>query len=225
MRSFLLSLCVLTCSILKAQELELNSATEFKDGIYLSYNDFKTNTPSVSLNDIHYEIVEQKNKTSQSVTTKRFSSSITIAITIDSLWGICIEGRPYIATGGTNKGDFVFQDDGLSEIKKKNQKVYSFSKFVFTGHLCYFFTTNYKSSGISFTTLLYPDKTAKMKSDQYLLKVSTGELTSFNSSNLLKLISNDIDLYLKYKKMSKNQKKKEIFNVFREYNSRNPIFL
>ncbi len=135
-------------------------------------------------------------------------------------------GPPYI-----NQSNFF--DNSVSRAKVKDyllveKHAFIFTKVVLIGHLCHFTALGEVGEPLhdmvpEWNDFLVPGE--GLVQQQYLLKVSTGEIEKFTSNNMLRLIKDDEELFLKYSGLSGRKRKKEIFSVFWEYNFNNPFFL
>jgi hypothetical protein len=72
----------------------LNRSFQFEDGLYLSFEDFKNNQPAYSPDQ--YEMVHVVNPQTLLAQVASLSLASEQAFELSSLWGICIDGRPYI---------------------------------------------------------------------------------------------------------------------------------
>jgi hypothetical protein len=72
----------------------LNRSFLFEDGLYLTFEDFKNNKPAFS--EEEFEMVHVVNPQTLLAQVASLSLASEQAFDLSSLWGICIDGRPYI---------------------------------------------------------------------------------------------------------------------------------
>ena len=149
----------------------LSNKTEFKDGVYFSYKDFTSNSPSLGFDEIRFDRLEGGKSTVRYLYNFRPSPDINIDLDTVIIWGICMDGYPYInqsnlfnsytedtkisqditeenahsfTTVRVNEGNFEYQSIPLY----KNEKhAYSFSRIRFIGHLCLFTAESRPTNG------------------------------------------------------------------------------
>jgi len=212
----------LTTTNVLAQDIVFNNKFEFKDGIYLSYDEFINNTPSYNI-----EKVQVKEKDTHFFNKKKIKSikyrdkyGKKQKIDIKDVWGICINKVPYIQ----------YQ---IQQTKTRNsigliKRVYTyngdFTRIRILGNICHFniediFTHPsdgyFDGSGMADT---------KLVSVQKILKVETGEVRDFTPINLKDFIKDDSALYKHYIENDEERDQK-IFLYLQKYNERNPYTL
>jgi hypothetical protein len=231
MRCTIIILLVILELNIFSQEESLTNKVKFNEGVYLSYKDFAYNKPSLKLDQISFKNLEGGLPTQRYLYNFKSSPDIKIDMDTVRIWGICINGTPYI-----NQSYFFESDPNYTKIKDYGvleEHAYTFTRIMLIGHICHFTAEGENNGGEPLNDLMpdindfRPRMTAKGNriSQQYVLKVSTGEIVKFKSSNLLKLISDDSELYNRYNALSDKKKKKEIFNFFREYNTKHPFII
>lgn len=188
---------------------------EFKEGIYISFDDLKKNSPipktriiaDVDYNDpyffdrvlsekafYYYSSIGQKNM----VSTK-------------AVWGFVRNGAIYIY----NNDDYY--------------------RITLVGSICHFVSnyTSYQSTNVSpYSGYSYYDRygaypstysTTEMR--QYLLDFQTGQVYDYEIKSLEIILSRDEALYEEFINLSKKKQKKLKFMYVRKFNERNPLYL
>lgn len=215
MTKFILSITILiSFCIAKAQNdtintLEYKPGFKFKEGIYLNFEQFKTNNPIskariVSQTDNNrfdfFDIVLQEKK----ITIYDNTGNIT-EIETSKIWGFCNRSVIYIN----------FNDE--------------FNRIPILGNISHF-VANYSyteydpySPGYNPYGTYYPPST-KTELRQYLLDFNSGKIYDFSYKTVEILLMNDSQLYDQFVELSKRKKNKQKFIFIREFNKKNPIY-
>jgi len=197
-------------SDLNAQQLNIDSE-KFKDGIYLDFKSFATNTPInfnrliVSPSKPIREFLSETNGNSEIQYHDDYG--ISRSIKGKDIWGICLNGNIYIQIGNF------------------------YSKLEIVGALSYFTAEievqkispeNDFSMGIQTPTVQH-QSSYSVEKKQYILNFETGEILETNTTNLLKLLEKDKELYKEFKELNLRDRKKMFFYYIITFNKRNPI--
>lgn len=193
----------------EGQQQNLDSGT-FNDGIYLTFENFATNSPlsftrlispySKSIKEI---LTETNNNTEL-----QYHDDYGIAKKISGkdIWGICVEGNVYIQIGDI------------------------YSKLEIIGALSYFSAELEVQKTIpdnDFTYGIKPNiqqqSSYSIEKKQYILDFETGKILETNTTNLLSLLEKDKELYEEYKNLNLRQKKKLFFYYVTAFNKKYPI--
>lgn len=180
---------------------------EFKDGIYLSFIDFKNNSPIVAS-----KIVTNYTKTSRDFYDNVLSKSTftyidgegkEVELRSKEVWGYCQNGTVYIHHGT------------------------SFNRMTIIGSICHFIATIPMRIG-NYDPFYYdpfgPPPRYTYVSEQFILDFDTGSILSFNVDNMEKILVRDEPLYKEFSLFKKKKKRDSIFLYLRKYNERHPIF-
>ena len=94
-----------TTAFAQVDSVVLTKNFKFEEGIYLTYDDFRSNRPALSLDQ-----VELKTHTNvQNGMTKLFYLNTQVdsfsSVKADSIWGLCLKGIPYIRVRNRTKQD------------------------------------------------------------------------------------------------------------------------
>jgi len=183
---------------------------EFREGIYLRFDDFRNNNP-VAKNSI----ISKFNKSdteflSTVLDEKTFSykdqNDSTRIVNTEEVWGFSRNGAIFIRI-----------EDGFNRIAVLG----SISHFVATITVYYngmnnpFFNPYYGPSTMPTTT---------QEMHQMILDFKTGRTTDFTQENLEIILQRDQKLFDEFSNLKKSQKKDLLFVYLRKYNEKHPIF-
>lgn len=184
-------------------QIELNETAgpDFKDGIYLSYEDFKLNRPSWPVDSLPVEVWKAILRDNCPTSAGLFSNtSIFKESNIKQVWGVCIKGRPYI--------------------QHLPPGPYCFRTMVTTGRFCLLGRviqpTTYQIDANPFKSSSgYIDNIR----NQYVLDSETGEIYKlpYDQKNIARIIKEDPKFY------DEKIRGKDILYYISLYNTRHPL--
>ena len=158
-----------------AQNLIVDDSFNLRKGIYKTYNEFKLNSPSISLDyDIQKEIIDYTNLMQAATYTHR-DTAYTLNIDKDkaneigTVWGFC-DGRNV----------YINRETSISSGKVIFKPYSKFYKILYIGRYCYF-SLGYRSGGGFTYGILGID-------------FNTGELLELSRKKVKKYISKDAEL-------------------------------
>ncbi|MEZ4957338.1 MAG: hypothetical protein R2825_27525 [Saprospiraceae bacterium] len=217
----LILLFLFTVNISSAQ-IKFNRQHKFKDGIYLSAMDFRDDSPTIPPEDYTYEEKEKPTLYQRELYYFKLSDSEKYLSekNIKKIWGICIDGTPYI-----NQHQIIRKNnqDALVNIRKLNDH-YTFTQIIMIGAICTITAEGYIKNRDYLNTQYGTIPSQKeYKIDRMMLDLDSGELLDFNVKNLSACIQSDEELFSEFQKDKK--KKKKIDEYIVRYNQRNPIYL
>jgi len=206
MRAFLLLLVCFIQFSLRAQNDSLVYGKDFRfaEGIYLTYEQFRTNKPIPKSSIIStYESSRLdflKMVTSYNSINYRDSSGAEQQVAGDRIWGYSENGAAYI---------YVHND---------------FNRITVVGTLCHFtaYETRYVYTG-SPVPYGSPYGTPVQQLVQLVLDTETGRVLTFEADVMAKLLERDPALHKEFVSLSKKKKKQSIFIYLRKYNERHPL--
>lgn len=211
------TLLILTVCCLHAQQdtLLLTKNFKFKDGIYLTLQDFQHNNPTYTWGDV---------QASMATSDEGFIAQVEFIklkeqqLDLQQVWGICIAGIPYVrlAKGKVTNAATVFA--GLRV----------------RGKICYF---NYKEAvtvmqmvkaynpltGRPFRQGKIPVE--KMVERHQLLHFQTGQVVDFTKNNFMTWIADDRQLLETVQDLSPQEVQEKLFKCLLIYVDRNEIYL
>lgn len=224
MKNFLLHifLCLGLTMHLFAQEDTLSITPEIvlKEGVYLSYNDLRTNNPLPKEN-----ISAPGDRTQVDFIGKTLTDNKEIIFSykgsqykaeVDKIWGYCQNGTVYVNYKG------------------------KFCRVPLFGAISHFFATvvvtTYVSNGGyggGYGGGFYgggmggmggPSVPVKQnETRQFLLDFKSGEIMEFTPTNLETLLSRDMKLYSQYMDLKRKKRKELMILYIRKYNNEHPI--
>ncbi len=199
-----------------------NQIPVFKDGIYASYEDFISNTPSVSFND--YDIVWGDSKFFNQLKIKNIEKRNVDKkerkVDGRNFWGICVDGIPYIQYAFGTISQIYFGNQAGSKKSKAN-----FTRIRIIGNICHFNVEDYISNEnrLSHTFHNQLSSNGRLVREQRIMKMSTGQVANFNENTLRAFIKDDQRLYSHF--IKSESKEAKIFLYLQKYNERNPLMV
>ncbi len=205
-------LCLSSCCffLLNAQNTPLSETFDFKDGVYLSFEEFKGNIPTytgsevelfyVDSNDYHLEHISKIKVNGKKIASRK-------------IWGICYKGKPYINYRG---GIF---EAGANKDLLKNQIL--FSRIDIIGALCVFNIDIGNKNRNTNPFINYPMPGESKFNLNKLLDINTGEVYPLEYPYVEHFIKNDKELY---NDIMKHKIDINLFDFIIAYNRRNPVY-
>jgi hypothetical protein len=202
---------------MKAQnsKLQLNNEFQFKDGIYLSPEDFLNNSPAILWEEIEASNFINKKKMEARIGNV-FVKSNGKEITSDKIFGFSAQGLPFIQIHElkpSTEGDFAF-----------------FSAFRIRGAVSYFSFVKEEIQPVEISAFNpatgIPFRKGKVdKKIEYtvrrILNFSTGKISDLTKDNLLKWTGHDLE----YKNYIQTLEEDDLFQAIILYNERHPFFI
>lgn len=194
------------CNHLIAQNrpIKYSFSFDFQDGLYQTFDEFKSNNPSI----LEYHIVTQNGAYldvfRDKVSVKRIEYinpvGLQSSLKRNEVWGCCIDGIPYILING------------------------SFQKILKIGSLTYFialldpeYQTASPSQGYG--------SVSGTSSVRCLLDFENGEILAYSYKDFLSILERDPELFNEYNSISSKKKRKQMMiRYIDKYNKRNPIY-
>lgn len=193
----------------------LNRSFQFDDGLYLTFEDFKNNQPAFSADE--YEMVYVVNPQTLLAQVASLSVASEQGVDISSLWGVCIDGRPYIQIDRQEVG----------------KDLASFAGFKVVGRFCFY---SYQKSvqvpveikaynpltGMPFRSGTI-DKT-EFRENYRMLDFLNGTVRVFSKANLLDWVQEDKRISRLVRSLDP-QDGETLLRALIAYNDRNLIFI
>lgn len=188
---------------------------KFSDGIYLSYDDFKSNAPSLSWDSTYSRLHTNPQNFVTLVDTIHLKTHNTDSL--HSIWGFSLGGIPYI------------------NLKQKNEA--GLKKYVgirVRGNICYYSTeeiyereetiTAYNPlTGVPFREGEVTTQTIAQK--PFMLSFETGEQLEFTSDNFVEWIKEDVQLVKTVMNLPFEDRNDKLFKCLLIYDDRNPVYV
>jgi hypothetical protein len=188
----------------------------FKDGIYPNLAAFQADKPQYSMFNVEFSAVVNEEKKVVQVEWIRHKRGDTLSL--DSIWGICWRGRPYIRI----PADSV------------KRKLAIFAELQVLGNICLF---NYETEveklveiKAYFPETGIPFRKGKVRNTETLIKekmlrLENGEWATFNQQNLAQWVADYPDLQKAVKALAPDRTAELLPRMVLTYNERNPFYL
>lgn len=178
---------------------------EFKQGIYLNYQQFRSNSPILKSTIVFSEDSSRLDfiklaLSKDNVQWKDTSGKIQTT-KVSSLWG--------------------YSENNAVYIRFNNQ----YNRIVVIGSICHFtsYVTNYLYTGPG----TYPSQqygTPVESLQQYILDTDSGTVYDFNTESMEYILQRDAVLSKEFSGLRRKQKKDQLFIYLRRYNERHPLY-
>lgn len=190
---------------------------KFQDGLYLDFDQWKTNTPEWTLDevDLNY-FLNPLNHTLKIASVSLGDTGKFISP--DTLWGVALDGIPFIRVG---------QGQGL-------ERTIPFSSIRVRGKISYFMYEEVISrkvpiaaynplNGIPFRSGEVEQKEVFWR--ERMIHWQTGEVRDFDKSNFLEWIADDPPLVRSVEELEGEEIAEKLFKCLLIYDDRNPVFI
>lgn len=192
----------------------------FKDGIYLKLESLQQNSPDHKWEDVdaRYFANPQTFLTSVDYIKGKSQNTDNQYFDLNKIWGICIDGIPYIRIPDT----------------LLDKKMTTFVALKVRGKICYF-TYNY-SKKVTFPMSAYnpvngkPFRTGMIEREmefkaEKMMIFETGEIEDFTLENFRKRILDDPRLIQSINELTEQEANEKLFKCLLIYDDRNEIFV
>ncbi len=190
---------------------------KFADGVYFDFENLKRNQPDIKWKDLEAIYITNP-KTFLTQVEYLLVRNTGQLIDLQSLWGVVIEGIPYVRL----------------EKEALNRPLVSFAGLRVRGKIFYF---NYETevgekvaiqainpaNGKPFRTG-YVEKEKSILMEK-MLHWDNGEVQDFSKENFLKWIENDKGLYKSVQEIERKEVQEKLFKSVLIYNDRHPVFI
>ncbi len=200
----------------------LSNTFIFKDGLYTSYEEFLSNSPSITLEELQIKDLNTVyfNKLKLKYIKKRDKKGKWKKLCMDEIWGICINGIPHIQyqvyrpnkiAMGKPKGSFIYKGD--------------FTRLRILGNICHFNIEDFfaSSSSYFYQSDSFKSEDSRFISTQKMMKLSSGVICDYNERNLGILIQDDLALFRHFN--ANEDREDKLFLYLQKYNERNPYLV
>jgi hypothetical protein len=222
-----------------AQRVAYSPDFEFKDGIYLSFLDFKNNNPV----PITHLLSDFDIRASDYLLQVLDSDSITFydnlleerVVDVRSVWGYCKANRVYIGWN-TVSGSERWEDRGWFPIVSLGAYSYFTAVMTMTRFVPPTPGVMMQSRGtIMDDGAMFPDQGSSYQesvpvqllldfSNGNVIQLGTGDLTAIAPATMRELLGRDVDLLREFDERSKRDQKQTSMFYIRLFNERNPIY-
>lgn len=207
--------CWLSYTSFAQDTAQLINSFEFEDGVYLTINDLQENRPNYTWADVNASahINREKEVIRLEYLNTKDSSINDLEETI---WGICVEGVPYIRIIDTMKQQTIF-----TALRTR-------------GRLCYFYYDSYEMREVPMiiydpeTRLPIWQQSVENKEPiivEKMLNFQTGNVSNLDISTFKNWIQDDTQLTNTINDLSGAEARKKLYKMLLIYNDRNPYYL
>lgn len=202
----LVVLLLITCSTGVAQQDSVIFPTEIKDGIYLSYADFRRNntvTKEQIISDIDKEQLEFIGKAMNQPTISFNGNGGLVSFEPKTAWGFFQNKTLYVN----------FREE--------------FYRVPVFGSICYLVATvTVINPGFYDPMFGYGATTGNRSKEirEFIVNFYDGKVVEFNMDKAEELLSRDATLYAEYKKLSRRKQRDQVYRYIRKYNDLHPVY-
>lgn len=222
----ILPIFIFVNALLHAQKdtVYLSKNFKFQDGVFMSFEDFRNNSPTYRWNEVEAGV----HSNPQNFLAQMFGLRVkkiedeegrirnSIIINLDSIWGICLDGIPYIRLS-------------REELNKENVV---FAGLRLRGKICYYeyeeFIVQKKEMSAYNPVTGHPFRTkdvdVKVKLiHKNMLHFERGETAVFSKGNFKEWIKDDEKLYKTVNDLSSKEVEEKLFKCLLIYDDRNLV--
>lgn len=203
----------LTALPLLAQKTALTDQFSFQDGLYFAHSDFRNNQPSAPLSRLgveHFQLDFDENLL--------FWKDQERAPLLDSLWGLSVDGVPYIRV--------------RKRLRKGEQTV--FVRLQVLGNICYFYYQSMQDTIVQMN--IYNPVTGGVVASKpvrnhhevtyrRMLHFESGKVDNFERQALLRWVADDTGLYRTLAEMPPKEVEQRLFKSLLIFNDRNKVYI
>ena len=214
---YILLLCLLSASLLRGQEVTPTFA--FADGLYFTYDEFVRNQPRIPMQDVQPRLVTNPRTwiTQVESLTRRSDGQ---PVDINQLWGISIDGIPYIRIAA----------DSI------DKPLPAFAGLRITGNICYFQYERTEERLVEMTAYNpltgRPFRSGQVKRDymeirERILRFETGGIPHYNQATTIQCKTRHQMIQTTLRRLSPDTENLEdqLYNIMLSFNKRHPVFI
>lgn len=180
---------------------------KFADGIYLTVDDFKNNSPIPITHVISFYDIRDPDyllQVMQHTKITYYDQNLNeTSVKRKSIWGLSMKGVPFVQA-----------------------KRGSFDKIEIVGRICHVLTVGQGLYALGMYAL-HGSNAANMPTGEIkerLIDLETGEVLKFNDANIARLIEPEKDLYLRFSNLNEAQRYTQRYDFVKEFNKMRPIY-
>jgi len=207
--------CCFTFTLFGQDSIQLVNSFEFNDGVYLTISDLQQNKPNYTWAEINASAHINRDKEVIRLEYLNVKDSSKVGLQ-EAVWGICVEGVPYIRMIDTMKGQTIF------------------TALRVRGKLCYFYYDSYEMREVPMT--IYDPNTGRPIWQQNvenkepvvvekMLNFETGNISDMEVSTFKNWIQDDKQLTNTINDLSAAEAREKLYKMLLIYNDRNPYYL
>jgi hypothetical protein len=191
---------------------------QFREGIFLSYQSFRANAPDLNWEEVEATLFTNPQTYLTHLKELRLERGEGRAIEPDSIWGICLQGIPYIRL----ERDWI------------QKELATFAPLELRGKICYFdfnrldtvqvkMTAYNPANGLPFRQAMV-DKEVEVNLSK-ILNFESGEVADFTRDNLLRWIADDPALSQAALELREDELESKLFKILLIYVDRNGVYI
>ena len=214
--TFLFVLCI--GSVSAQNRIEVTPTYRFTDGIYLTFEEFQSNQPALSWSQFTRRSVVNPQTLIAQVDFIRYKNSQE-SLDLDKIWGICIDGLPFIR----------IPKDSI------HKQLPTFAGLRLAGNVCYFSYENRVNKEYEFAAYNplngepFRKATVSRSVSVFVEKIfsfSDGKIINFDRSSLRFKMLDDPELskVLDQLRPVEDEYKEKLFRLLMSYNRRHPVY-
>ena len=209
----------------------------FTDGIYLNFDQVKTNSPIPKAKILTSTDYNDKDFFKNLLSGKKIyfydGMGIRQEVETNSIWGYARNGVLNIQVQGNfNRITFVgnichFVADVTSYDNRYYGSPYGYYDPYYSPYYSPYYYSPYNNyySPYGYYYSPYRSNTARSEIRQYLLDFDSGKILEYDVENTELLLMKDNQLYEEYVQLSRKKKKELMFVYIRKFNERNPLYI
>jgi len=195
------------CGAVPPDSIAYSKDFVFKEGLYVSYEQFKHNSP-VEIKKIIFDYDKTKLDFLKAVTGKKEivflnDSNQKVIIKTSDIWGYCQNQAIYIR----------YSDD--------------FFRVPIVGNICHFLGYQYVSGGYSNPNIFGGSQTfqgAVKEQTQFIFDNQTMQIMMFDVNTIDLILERDGELHKEFIALSNKKKRQSTFLYLRKYNEKHPLY-
>ena len=193
----------------------LNQDFKFQTGAYYSFEEFQNNNPSYKGIEIEGNYFINRETRQAKVEYIRLKANGKL-LDLDTMWGICIKGIPYIRV--------------TPNLPAHHLKV--FASLEVRGKICYYAYDDLNEKHIPFKAynpvVGKPFRTVTLKRNipiirEKMLHFETGAIADFNYKNLLEWVAAERSIKKALESMGPKEAEEKLFEALLLYNEKHPV--
>lgn len=205
-------------SIAQTDSVAVTPKFAFEDGVYLSYEDFRSNQPAYDWSELDGKVVSNAKTYTTKIEQLALKNQQNKTLVPANIWGVCIDGLPYIRVL-TGEEDRYFATFAGLRVK---------------GRISYF---TYVADTIRMVEIAaynpvngLPFRKGRVKKTEQvemekILYWPTGEVLDFTLDNALKWMADDPQLYNTLVSLPQEEAREKLLKSLMIYNDRNLVYL
>jgi len=222
-------ICLLTGIGLQAQndsivKIKYTPDFRFTDGLYLNFEQVRTNHPIASARiistDDPFDINFFTNLVKNKIIGYYDAFGTKKEVQTENVWGFCRDGKLYIQYNGEfNRIPIVGSVcHFIADITVTNMQYDPF----YTDYYDYYYYNSYNNL---YYNRPYRNTTRTREMRQYLLDFETGKVLSFDRESVKSLLMRDTALYDEFSALRKRKQKDLMFFFIRRFNEKHPLYI